>query len=134
MTQRPSPAAARALAAMTERAVNAVLRLDPEGASALAALTGRSVAVEVDGLGLRLLIRPQPDVVRIEVSYAEADVTIGGSAFALLGMVTARDAVTDGLPADVRATGDVAVAQALSRAAARLDIDWEECLAQAFGD
>lgn len=125
---------ARTVAAVAERCVNAALPLDPEGANEFAALAGRCVALEVDGTELRLLVRFQANRVQIQASEADADVTIGGTPLALIGAAANGAGTADGLPPGIRATGDVALAQTLSRAASKLDIDWEEGLARALGD
>ncbi|MGI9333167.1 MAG: ubiquinone biosynthesis accessory factor UbiJ [Gammaproteobacteria bacterium] len=143
MTVKPVPQLTIALAAVVDRAVNIVLSADPEGRSGFAELEGRSVLLEVEGWDLRFILRPQAHGVRIAACSHDAaevpggsgaDVVIVGTPGALFGLAGRTDAAAGMLPDDLRITGDVAVAQALSRAAARLDIDWEALLARATGD
>lgn len=130
--------------------MNFGLSADPEGRAGFAELEGRKLGIEVQGWGLRFVIRPHAEGVRIAAGVhdpsgvpigdradaddlADADVVIVGTAGALIGMAArARD--DDTLPDDLEVTGNVAVAQTLSRVLARLDIDWEALLARVTGD
>jgi ubiquinone biosynthesis accessory factor UbiJ len=124
-----------ALLAVVEQALNRYLALDPEGAAAFDPLAGRIIAIEAKGFGTRITVIPGARGLQLFGAYdAELDCLIQGSPLALarLGMAERKEAQL--VTGEVEIAGDTALAQAFSAALARLDVDWEEQLAQVIGD
>lgn len=119
-----------------ERAVNAVISLDPDVGEQLAALHGKVVGIVLDGTSIRLYVVPGHDGRLQFLSQLddEPDATLAGSPFDLLRASDAQQGVDQLFAGRVSIIGDTGVAQRFSRALARLDIDWEEHLAQLLGD
>lgn len=119
-----------------ERAVNALIKLDPDVMAELSGLHGKVVRIELDGLPIALNLAPGEDgrlQVLDELEHGP-DATLAGSPFDLLKARDSEKGVAQLFAGRVRLDGDNAVAQRFSRALGRLDIDWEEQLAQLIGD
>lgn len=124
-----------ALLAVLEQTLNRYLALDPEGAAAFDALTGRIIAIEIKGFGTRITIIPMERGLQLFGDYeAEPDCLIRGTPLGLARMGMAERKETQLLSGEVDITGDTVLAQALSAAFARLEVDWEEQLARLIGD
>jgi len=124
-----------ALLAAIEAGLNRYLALDPEGAGGFAPLHGRIIAIEVLGLGIRVTLVPGPDRVQVFGAYdATPDCLIRGAPLALLRMLTAERKDAEIGTGAVEIEGDSTIAHDLSKALARLDVDWEEQLARLVGD
>jgi ubiquinone biosynthesis protein UbiJ len=113
--------------------VNALLRLDDNLLAELVALKGRLVRVHIKGLGISFDIHIAADGIDLSLSadHHQPDVSISGPPFALVSLMLSASQSQSG---DVYIEGDVQLAHKLAQLAGRLDIDWEEYLAQKTGD
>jgi ubiquinone biosynthesis protein UbiJ len=123
-------------AAGLEEACNAVLRMDPYTRSRLARLSGKSIALELRGLGLRIGLLPQQDGhLRVQVPASDAvDATLAGSPLDLLAASDDAEASRQLFAGQVQISGDSGLGQGFGRILAGLDIDWEEQLSRVLGD
>jgi ubiquinone biosynthesis protein UbiJ len=119
-----------------ERAINALIDLDPDTTSALAALQGKTVRIELDGtpITLTMVVAETGRLQLVGELDGEPDATLGGSPFDLLRARDTNKGIDELFAGRVRLGGDNAVAQRFSRALGGLDIDWEEQLAGLVGD
>ncbi len=120
--------------AALEQALNAALALDPKTLERLGRLQGRVIAIELKGTGIRLLLQPEDDGLRL-MSYYDGvvDTTLSGAPFALLRMSSGRTG--EGMfKGGVEIDGDVELGQQIQRVFEKLDIDWEEHLSRLAGD
>lgn len=117
-----------------EQALNAALALDPKTLERLARLQGRVIAIELKGTGIRLVLEPGAEGLRLMGHFdGEVDTTLRGAPFALLRMSTGRTG--EGMfSGEVEIDGDVELGQQIQRVFEKLDIDWEEHLARLSGD
>ncbi len=117
-----------------EQALNAALALDPKTLERLGRLQGRVIAIELQGTGIRLLLQPEKDGLRLMGHYdSEVDTTLRGAPFALLRMSTGRTG--EGMfKGGVEIDGDVELGQQVQRVFEKLEIDWEEHLSRITGD
>jgi ubiquinone biosynthesis protein UbiJ len=117
-----------------EQALNAALALDPKTLARLARLHGRVIAVELRGTGIRLVLQPEENGLRLMGHYdGEVETTLRGAPFALLRMGTGRTG--EGMfSGEVEIEGDVELGQQIQQVFEKLDIDWEEHLARLSGD
>jgi len=117
-----------------EQAINAALALDPKTLQRLARLQGRVIAIELKGTGIRLVLEPAAEGLRLMGHFdGEVDTTLRGAPFALLRMSTGRTG--EGMfSGEVEIDGDVELGQQIQRVFEKLDIDWEEHLARLSGD
>lgn len=117
-----------------EQALNAALALDPKTLERLGRLQGRVIAIELQGTGIRLLLQPEKDGLRLMGHYdSEVDTTLRGAPFALLRMSTGRTG--EGMfKGGVEIDGDVELGQQVQRVFEKLEIDWEEHLSRLTGD
>lgn len=119
------------LAAAVEAALNRALSLDPQGGQHLAGLDGKTLCLELKGLGIELHLAGDGE--RLEVraeSSTTPETTISGTPAALLAM-----AVPDWRAAGsgVQITGDAGAARTLEKLLRQLDPDWEALLVEHFG-
>ena len=117
-----------------EQAVNAALALDPKTMERLGRLQGRVIAIELKGTGIRLLLQPEQQGLRLMGHYDGAvDTTLRGAPFALLRMSSGRTG--EGMfKGGVEIDGDVELGQQIQRVFEKLEIDWEEHLSRLTGD
>ncbi|SCZ65029.1 ubiquinone biosynthesis accessory factor UbiJ [Thiohalomonas denitrificans] len=117
-----------------ERAVNAVIALDPETRRRLSRLEGRVIAIELQGTGLSLFAAPGKGGLRLMGHYdSTPDTTLRGTPLALMRM--GAGGTTEGLFAgDVQIDGDVEVGQRFKHILDTMEIDWEEHLSRLTGD
>ncbi|MCB1803373.1 MAG: SCP2 sterol-binding domain-containing protein [Gammaproteobacteria bacterium] len=119
-----------------EQAINAVLALDPDTAKKLARLHGKTIRIDLVGIGLQLNFVPGHDG-RIQLLGSiegEPDATLAGSPFDLLRASDKAEGHAQLFAGKVRIDGDTGTAQRFSEALAGLDIDWEEQLSRVVGD
>ncbi len=116
-----------------ERAINAVIALDPDTERRLSRLEGRVIAIELRGIGLSLFAAPGREGLRLMGHFeGDPDTTLRGSPLALLRMGAGG---TRGLFAgDVVIEGNVEVGQRFKHILDALEIDWEEHLSRLTGD
>lgn len=133
MNEQVSMLGVAALAGL-EQAINAALALDPKTLERLGRLQGRVIAIELRGTGIRLLLQPEQNGLRLMGHYdGTVDTTLRGAPFALLRMSTGRTG--EGLfKGGVEIEGDVELGQQIQRVFEKLDIDWEEHLSRLTGD
>lgn len=121
--------------------LNQMLRHDPKAAKNLPALEGRVLAIGLEGLNIDLYFTVEQESLRVLLeTSATVDTWIRGGPGALAGMSlnqrlqggrinTGRNS-TGG----VRIEGDAELARAYQQFFSQLQPDWEEALAQRFGD
>lgn len=127
----PTAQFARALARAVEAAAHQVLSLDPDTAARLAEYDGRTVALHVEGPGIVLYLTPEGERLRV-ATEGEAQTTIRGTPGALFASaVSEQGRRTAGR---IHIEGDANLGQSFETLINRLKPDWEEPLAQAFGD
>jgi ubiquinone biosynthesis protein UbiJ len=119
-----------------ERAINTLLALDPIASERLAALHGRTVRMQLSGIGLTFHVVPGHDGrVRLLGSIeGEPDATLAGSPLDLVRASDKEQGHAQLFAGNVQIDGDTAVAQRFSEALGGLDIDWEEQLSKLTGD
>ena len=120
---------------LIERLLDGALDLDPETRHALTRLSGKVVDLDIIGVGT-LRLRIDGGRVRVEPrdGIIDADVTIGGAPLSLLRFAFDGDRETLILGDEVSLHGDIVLATRLQQIAARMDLDFEEALAQRLGD
>ena len=116
---------------LLERAIETLLRLDPDTRTRLARLEGRIVRVRTTGPAFEItlaVVEGRVDVLR--VFDGEADVSISGSIGALRSLAQGNDALYSG---EVRIEGDLSVAQGLRDLLVGVHVDPEEVLEPFLG-
>jgi len=125
----------QALTASIEKALNRYLALDPEALPRFVSLQGKIIAIKIKGLNKTLSLFPSSDGFMVLTDFdGEADVTITGTPVALAKMGVSRDPKDILFSGEIEIVGDAAVANQFNRILSKLDIDWEEWLAQNIGD
>lgn len=117
---------------LIERAVNRVLRLDPETLRRLGELDGKTIRLDLGGgvQSLTLFVTPGADGVRLRREHDGApDVTLRGDI-----PVFARLARTGIAAGELQISGDIDLGTRFKRIFEGLDPDWEEPLARVIGD
>ncbi len=128
-----------ALTATLETAFNTWLKLDSQSHGTalerLQALQGKLICLHVSNPDLRLYFLPTEADVRVTTAYdAEPDVTIHGSALALMRLSSAEDSGKAMLEQGIKIDGDMALGNRFSQILREIDVDWEELLSRAVGD
>ncbi len=127
MSVLPSPANVA-----IERAINAVLKLDPDASQRLIPLNGKVIAINVTQPTVSVVLSIVDQQVHlIGAVDTPADTTLSGSLSALRSLSSGNDALYQG---EVRIEGDIGVGQQLKELASTLDPDWEEFLSPLLGD
>ena len=127
MSVLPSPANVA-----IERAINAVLKLDPDASQRLIPLNGKVIAINVTQPTVSVVLSIVDQQVHLIGGLdTPADTTLSGSLSALRSLSSGNDALYQG---EVRIEGDIGVGQQLKELASTLDPDWEEFLSPLFGD
>ncbi|MCY4221727.1 MAG: SCP2 sterol-binding domain-containing protein [Thiotrichales bacterium] len=117
------------------RLIDAALELDPETRHALAELSGSVIDLDVTGVGgLRLYLDGERVRVEPREELVDAHVTIRGTPLSLARFAFVDDREKLILSGEVSLHGDIALATRLQRIVARMDLDFEEALAQRMGD
>jgi ubiquinone biosynthesis protein UbiJ len=119
-----------------EQALNRILALDPDTGRRLAALHGRGIRIVLRGTGVVLNFVPGHDG-RLQLLGSlegEPDCTLTGSPIDLVRASKPDEGPAQLFAGHVSIDGDTGLAQQFSEALGRLDIDWEEQLAQLTGD
>lgn len=117
-----------------EAAVNRVLALDPATIAELESLIGKTLAIDLQGIGIVVYASPRPGGLDLFTdSREDPDVVVKGPPFALLRLLASRD--DDSLlGGEVTVSGDAALMQRIKSIFDRVDIDWEEQLSAVIGD
>lgn len=119
------------LASAIEGALGRALSLDVKGAERLSTLDGKSVRLELKGLGIDLYFEGHGERLAVSAqSISTPHTTITGTPAALLAM-----AVPDWRAPDsgVQITGDAGAAQALEKLLRQIDPDWQALLVEHLG-
>lgn len=119
-----------------EAALNRYLALDPYTPPAIGALDGRVVALEIVGLGIRLLLLPRADghLALAQGPEPAAECTLSGTPLDLLRSgdpVAGRRLLFAG---NVHIDGDAELGRKIGEILGSIDIDWEEQLSRLVGD
>lgn len=115
--------------------INAALRLDPDSLDRVTAMAGKCIAIELQGLGLQIFIEPTTNGLLLKTSYhLPPTVTLSGTPFNLLRMLTTPADSSPLLAGDVRIHGDIELSRQLKTLIQELDLDWEELLSRYLGD
>jgi ubiquinone biosynthesis protein UbiJ len=119
-----------------EAALNGYLGLDPVTRARLAALHGRTVGVEVLGLGLTLFfIADEAGVLQVYGRHeGEPDCWLRGTPLDLLRAGDRSRGADQLFSQRVRIEGDSGLAQRFGAILGDIDIDWEEHLSRIVGD
>ncbi len=115
-----------------ERAIEALLVLDPETRARLSSIDGKLIRINVTAPAVSLALSIVDGKVYV-VGDADdtADTTITGSASALRSLTSGNDALYRG---DVSIEGDLHTGQQLKAILGALDPDWEEFISPVLGD
>lgn len=120
-----------------EKAIEAVLRLDPETRQRLTSIDGSVVRINITAPATSVMLivvdgkvqlSPPDDADGLDAS---ADTTITGSVLALRSLLNGNDAVYKG---DVTIEGDVGTSQQLKQILSLLDPDWQDAVSPFLGD
>jgi len=124
------------LAGFLEAAINRVLALSPGATDRLGRLEGKTLRVNLEGLGIALYFTFDYGSVRVQLnSDHEPDTEISGSPVALFAMAAPEGVGDWGLPGSgVRIEGDARLAQDIGKLFSHLQPDWEGPLAEVLGD
>lgn len=122
---------ARVLARAVQVAANRALALDPDTASRLREFEGRTVALHVEGPEIVLYLTPSGDGLKV-APEGEAQTTIRGTPGALFANAVSEESRR--AAGRIHIEGDANLGQSFEQLFRRLKPDWEEPLAQAFGD
>ena len=119
-----------------ERALHALIKLDPEAGRRLADLHGKVVRISLTGVGIELNLVPGHDgqLQLLAALEGEPDATLTGSPLDLMRAGDKTDGHAQLFAGNVTIDGDTRIAHQFSEALADLDIDWEEQLSQLTGD
>ncbi|MCB1761383.1 MAG: SCP2 sterol-binding domain-containing protein [Gammaproteobacteria bacterium] len=121
--------------ASLEALLNSYLALDPVAREELAQLHGRTIALELTGVGLRLYLLPAPDGIKLlERFEGEPDCLLRGTPLALARMRDRRTSTKQLFSGEVVISGDTETAHRFAKVLGAIDIDWEEQLSKVTGD
>lgn len=121
----------RLFASAIELVLNRSLRFDPQSKASMTSLNERVLAIGLEGLGIDLYFSTQDEQFQVRLhSEQEADTWIRGTPTALAGMGLG----SSGRPGAVQIQGDAELARSYQQFFERLNPDWEEAIAQRFGD
>jgi len=115
-----------------ELALNASIKGSSTAHADLQRLAGKVIALELEGLPVKLWFLPQAERLTVAADYhGDADIEVRAPAASLIGAAFKRD---DAPPRGMRISGDAETAQIFSRLLKNADLDWEELLSQYTGD
>ena len=120
-----------------EKAINAVLSLDPETCERLESIDGCVVRINVTRPTLAVMLAVADGKIFLSQvdntsgADPDADVVITGSLLALRSLLDGNDAVYTG---DVTIEGDIGISQNLKQIVARVDPDWQDAISPYLGD
>lgn len=125
------------IAAAAEKAIEAVLRIDPETRERLSLLNGKTIRVNITAPELSVLLSVVDGTIQLanpDPALAEEpgiDTAISGSLSALRSLLDGNDAVYKG---QVVIEGDVGVSAHLKQVMAQIDPDWQDAISPYIGD
>ena len=115
-----------------ELALNASIEGSSGARADLKRLAGKVVALNLDGLPLKLWFLPQAERLTVAADYhGEADIEVRVPAASLLSAALQEG---DAPPRGMQINGDAETAQVFSRLLKQADLDWEELLSRYTGD
>lgn len=118
-----------------ERQLNHILGLDEESLKSLAGLSGQVISLELIDTNFIIYILPSAAGVHLQIDYEEiANVKIRGTASAMVAYLLKSKEKSANFAANIEVIGDVGLAQDFQAILLNIDLDWEEQLAQWFGD
>lgn len=121
----------RLFASAIELVLNRSLRFDPQSKASMTSLSERVLAIGLEGLSIDLYFSTQDEQFQVRLhSEQEADTWIRGTPTALAGMGLG----SSGRPGAVQIQGDAELARSYQQFFEQLNPDWEEAIAQRFGD
>jgi ubiquinone biosynthesis protein UbiJ len=116
-----------------QAALNHTLSLDVETQGKLAGLNGRSVQLQLRGVGLALAVTVEEARLKVGPPQDDDQLRVTATPGSLLAMMFRRD--EDGIaPGKVEIAGDAELARRLEKLASKFSPDFEEAFARAFGD
>jgi len=122
------------LAKAVGAAANRLVRMDGEWRDKVAQLEGHSARVELSGLELALTLRVVEGGFQVsEARTGDVDVVVTGTPMALFSMVGPKE-LRGKSGSRVQVRGDATVGQRFVEVLKGLDPDWDEPVAQWFGD
>lgn len=124
------------VALSVEKAIEAVLKLDPDTRRRLQSIDGRVIRFIINRPAVSLSLSfSAGHVFVLDNDEARdcntADTTISGNLTSLLSLMKGNDAVYEG---DVKIEGDIGLSQHLKDIIERLDPDWQDALSPFIGD
>lgn len=133
MESTVDPAALSIISLTLEKCVNDALRYDPGARAQLTELDGRSIAITLTDCHVTIHIRIIGDHIAISCppDVIDSDVQLSGSSFALISV--ALDAKQNLADSGVSARGNLDTLRQLREIVSNLDIDFEDALAEKFG-
>ncbi len=118
------------LALAIQAGFNRYIALDEESLPRLERLQGKLIQLEITTLDISIFLLFHKDKVEVlEAFAAEPDALIKGPPFSMLKL-----AASQGDASGVDITGDVELAQRVSRMLQQIDVDWEEHFSKITGD
>ena len=115
-----------------ELALNASIEGSSGARADLKRLAGKVMALNLDGLPLKLWFLPQAERLTVAADYhGEADIEVRVPAASLLSAALQEG---DAPPRGMQINGDAETAQVFSRLLKQADLDWEELLSRYTGD
>ena len=118
-----------------EIALNHYLDLDPVVHERLAELDGRLIALQLNGLDLRILLRAGREGISVlNDSGQTADTVLHGSPLGMTRLGLGGNTVGTLFSGAVEIEGDVETGQAFKAILDEMEIDWEEQLSRLTGD
>ncbi|MBT8449549.1 MAG: SCP2 sterol-binding domain-containing protein [Gammaproteobacteria bacterium] len=119
-----------------ETGLNELLPFDPNYQHNWSQLDNKTIAVCFSDLEVKVQVRYQNEVFRVfSESEHPADVTLTATTFDFLQTaLDQKDSTTPTISSAIHFEGQVAVGQAFAQCLQATRIDWEEILAQPFGD
>ncbi len=123
------------IASGLEKAIESLLKLDPDTRSRLAPLDGKVIRINVTSPPLSLAVAIVDGCVHLDApddnDAFTADTTITGSLSALTSLTNSNNAVYSG---EVLIEGDIETSQHVKQIVAHLDPDWQEAVSAVLGD
>ncbi|NNF15237.1 MAG: hypothetical protein HKN70_00750 [Gammaproteobacteria bacterium] len=121
------------LLGLIEQMLSRQLQASTAARTRLKALNGKTLALELTGIGLNVYVACRDDAIGLSTTFADdADVIITGTPLAMLAFARSQDAATRG--SSVKFTGDIGVAQDFQQLFTVLSPDFEEELSRLIGD
>lgn len=118
-----------------ETRLNHILGLDQDTLKSLAGLSGQVISLELLDTDFIIFILPSAAGVHLQNDCAEiANVKIRGTVSAMVAYLLKSKEKSTNFSGSIEVIGDVGLAQDFQAILLNIDLDWEEQLAQWFGD